>query len=197
VVAKGWNATKVLGGLTGPRGIIQDPAGNLIVVQSGEGISVHGVGSDGCTSSSKMLITQNNLNHGIQLSADGTTLYASSMTVVYKWTYNVNTTSVGNSTEIITGLHNGGHPSRTLLLAPHKPNLLLVSQGSDDNWDYEAINPAVSRAVIKVFDISAIPSGGYNYVTDRYLMGYGLRNEVAIVFDSKNLYVTTFCNETS
>lgn len=108
VVAKGWKAVKVLGGLTGPRGMIQDSAGNLLVVQSGKGISVHGVGADGCTTSSKLLISQNNLNHGIQLSADGATLYASSMTVVYKWTYNANTTSVGMSTEIITGLYNGG-----------------------------------------------------------------------------------------
>lgn len=43
--------------------------------------------------------------------------------------------------------------------------------------------------MIKVFDISAIPSGGYDYVKDGYLMGYGLRNEVAMVFDSNNMYV--------
>ncbi|TVY83852.1 Cellobiose dehydrogenase [Lachnellula suecica] len=187
VVAKGWNATKVLGGLTAARGIIQDSAGNFLIVESGKGISVHGVGSDGCTTFSKTLIPQNNLNHGIQLSADGTTLYASAMTVVYKWTYNVTSTSVGNSTSIITGLYNGGHPSRTLLLAPHKPNLLLVAQGSDDNWDYESIDPAVARAVVKVFDISAIPKDGYKYTTDGYLMGYGLRNEVGLVFDSNNM----------
>lgn len=189
VLAKGWNATKVLGGLTGPRGVIQDSAGNFLIVQSGKGISVHSVGSDGCTTSSKMLITQNTLNHGIQLSADGTTLYASSMTVVYKWAYNVTTTSVGNATAIISGMYNGGHPSRTLLIAPHKPNLMLVSQGSNDNWDMDSINPALGRSLMKVFDISAVPKGGYKYNTDGYLMGYGLRNEVGVTFDSNNMYV--------
>lgn len=138
------------------------------------------------------------MNHGIQLSADGTTLYASSMTMVYQWTYDVNTTSVGNSTEIIIGLYNGGHPWRTLLIASNQRNLLLVSQGSEDNWDFESINPAVSRAVIKVFDISAIRSAGYNYNTNGYLMGiYGLRNEVAVVFDDNNMYIFNLSNEIS
>ena len=190
VLASGWKATKVLGDLTSPRGIIFDTAGNLLIVQSGKGISVHAVSATGCVTSSKMLITLNSLNHGIQLSPDGKTLYASSMTQVYSWPYTVASTSVGTRSTIITGMFSGGsHLTRTLLIAPHKPNLLVVSHGSNDNIDNASVNPATARAIIKVFDLAAIPSGGYNYVSQGWNAGYGLRNEVGMAFDGNNMSV--------
>ncbi|KAF4637099.1 hypothetical protein G7Y89_g1005 [Cudoniella acicularis] len=187
VLAPGWKATKVLGGLTSPRSIEFDSVGNMLVVQSGKGITVHTVGADGCITGSKTLVSLNSLNHGIQFSADGKTLYASSMTNVYSWPYTASSTSVGTRTTIITGMYNGGHTTRTLLIAPHKPNLLLVSHGSNDNWDYASGNVKTARAIIKVFDLSAIPSGGYNYVSGGWNAGYGMRNEVGMAFDGNNM----------
>lgn len=84
----------------------------------------------------------------------------------------------------------GGHSTRTLLLSPNNPNLLAVSHGSNDNFDYPSGNPKTARACVKVFDLSAIPSGGYNYVSGGWLAGYGMRNEVGIAFDGNNMFVS-------
>jgi hypothetical protein len=80
----GWAAVKVKSGMISARGIVFDTAGNLLVVESGKGITAHTLDASGCIVSSKTLIKQNNLNHGICL--NGTALYASSMTAVWKWT---------------------------------------------------------------------------------------------------------------
>jgi glucose/arabinose dehydrogenase len=189
VLASGWKATKVLGGLTSPRSVIFDLAGNMLMVQSGKGISIHTMTADGCMTSSKMLISLNSLNHGIALSADGKTLYASSMTQVYSWPYTPTSASVGTRTTVVNAMYSGVHSTRTLLIAPHKPNLLIVSHGSNDNWDYDSGNPKVGRSCIKVFDLNATPSGGHNYVTGGWLAGYGMRNEVGMTFDGNNMLV--------
>lgn len=185
---KGWKATKVAGGLTQPRGVIFDYAGNLLVVQNGLGISVHKIGSDGCLVSSKTLITQRNLNHGIVLSNDGKTLYASSATTVFAWSYDSATMTVtGDSTTIVSGMDSTGHVTRTLAVPPKHPNLLTVSHGSNDNYDYGSADIKTGRSCIKVFDVTQTPSIGYNYVTEGYQMGYGLRNEVGLAFDGNGM----------
>jgi glucose/arabinose dehydrogenase len=186
-LASGWKATKIAGGLTNPRSIQFDSAGNMLVVQSGKGISYHVMSADGCVTSTKMLVSLNSLNHGLALSADGKTLYASSMTQVYTWPYDAAAASVGTRTTIITGMTSGGsHLTRTLALHPTNPNLLVVSHGSNANIDTAAGNPKTGRAIIKVFDLSKIPSGGYNYVSGGWNAGYGQRNEVGITFDNNN-----------
>jgi glucose/arabinose dehydrogenase len=189
VLASGWKATKVLGGLTSPRSLVVDSQGNMLMVQSGKGISVHKMGADGCVTATKMLVSLNSLNHGIALSPDSKTLYASSMTQVYSWPYDAAAQTVGTRSTIITGMYNGGaHTTRTLLMGAHAPNLLVVSHGSNDNFDYAAGNPKTGRAIIKVFDITMVPSSGsYNYPNDGYLAGYGMRNEVGITFDGNNM----------
>lgn len=187
-LAAGWKATKIAGGLTSPRSIQFDSAGNMLVVQSGKGISYHKMGADGCVTSTKMLISQNNLNHGIAMSPDGKTLYASSMTQAFSWPYDAAAGTLGTRTTIITGMVNGGsHLTRTLAIAPHAPNLLVVSHGSNSNIDTATSDPKTARAIIKVFDLSKIPSGGYNYVSGGYNAGYGQRNEVGICFDKNNM----------
>jgi hypothetical protein len=186
-LASGWSATKVLGGLTSPRSIQFDSAGNMLLVQSGKGISYHVMADTGCISSTKMLVSLNSLNHGIALSADGKTLYASSMTTAYSWPYDATAGTVGTRTTIITGMVNGGsHLTRTLALSPANPNLLVVSHGSNANIDTGASDPKTGRAIIKVFDLTKIPSGGYKYAADGYTMGYGQRNEVGMCFDNNN-----------
>jgi glucose/arabinose dehydrogenase len=165
----------------------------MLVIQNGKGITVHTMTADGCISATKTLVAANNLNHGIVLSLDGKTLYASTSTTVYSWPYTASSQTVGTRGTVVTGMYNGGsHTSRTLLIAPHQPNLLIVSHGSNANFDTAAGNKATARAIIKVFDLSTAPSAGYNYVSQGYNAGYGLRNEVGIVFDGNNMYVSHF-----
>ncbi|CAN9316726.1 unnamed protein product [Alternaria alternata] len=186
--AKGWKATKVAGDLTQPRGLIFDTLGNLLVVQNGLGITAHSVMPNGCLTSSKTLIPQRNLNHGIALSHDGKTLYASSATSVFSWTYDANTMSVSeNSTTILTGMDSRGHVTRTLSIPPQHPNLLIVSHGSNDNFDYGSADMKTGRSCVKVFDTTTIPENGYDYPTGGYQMGYGLRNEVGLAFDAEGM----------
>jgi hypothetical protein len=186
--AKGWKATKIAGGLIQPRGLVFDSVGNLLVVQNGLGITVHKVGSDGCFTASKTLIAQRNINHGIVLSLDGKTLYASSATSVFAWTYNPSAMSVSeNSRTLVTGMDSKGHVTRTLVIPPKYPNLLVVSHGSNDNFDYGAADINTGRSCIKVFDMTKTSASGYDYVTEGYQMGYGLRNEVGLAFDGNGM----------
>lgn len=186
--AKGWRATKVAGGLTQPRGLILDTAGNLLVIENGLGISAHKIGPDGCLTSSKTVLTQRNLNHGIVLSQDGKTLYASSATSVFAWSYDATTMTVSeNATTIITGMNSNGHVTRTLTIPPKHPKLLLVSHGSNDNFDYGSADIKTGRSCVKVFDTTVVPSIGYDYASEGYQMGYGLRNEVGLAFDGDGM----------
>lgn len=186
--AKSWKAVKVAGGMTQPRGLVFDTAGNLLVVQNGLGITAHKIGSDGCFASTKTVVTQRNLNHGIVLSQDGKTLYASTATSVFAWAYDASTMSVSaNSTTIVSGMDSNGHVTRTLVFPPKHPDLLIVSHGSNDNFDYGAADIITGRSCVKVFNITTTPAAGYNYATGGYHMGYGLRNEVGLAFDADGM----------
>jgi glucose/arabinose dehydrogenase len=129
-----------------------------------------------------------NLNHGIALSKDGKTLYASSATTVYAWDYDVTTASVsGSSRVVVNGMDSKGHVTRTLTFPPKYPNLLIVSHGSNDNFDYGAGDIKTGRSCVKVFDVSKTPTAGYNYASSGYNLGYGLRNEVGLAFDADGM----------
>ncbi|KAH3964132.1 hypothetical protein HBI56_167790 [Parastagonospora nodorum] len=185
---KGWRATKIAGGLTQPRGLVFDTAGNLLVVQNGLGISVHKIGPDGCFAASKTLVTQRNLNHGIALSEDGKTLFASSATSVFTWSYDSETMIVSETSRtVVSGMGSRGHVTRTLAIPPKHPNLLIVSHGSDDNFDYGSADIKTARSCVKVFNMTKSPVDGFNYVTEGYQMGYGLRNEVGLAFDGNGM----------
>lgn len=88
-------------------------------------------------------------------------------------------------------MFNGGsHTTRTLLIGAHAPNLLVVSHGSNENLDMASLNPGTARAIVKVFDLSKLPSAGYNYASGGYNMGYGLRNDIGITFDNNKMLVS-------
>ncbi|KLU82084.1 hypothetical protein MAPG_01161 [Magnaporthiopsis poae ATCC 64411] len=182
-LASGWKATKIAGNLTNPRGLAFDPLGNLLVVQSSYGVSVHTFGANGCINGTKGLILNSGLNHGLAVTPDGKHLYASSMTTVWRWDYDARTRSVSNQVVVIKGMNNGGHSTRALWLAPKNPNIILVQVGSNSNWDHASGNPAEGRSDIRAFDLSKTPAGGYNYVGGGFQMGYGLRNAVGVAFD--------------
>ena len=72
----GWRAGLVLSGLTMPRGIAVDPRGNLLVIQRGRGLTGHTLDANGCVTSTKTIIANTQINHGIDVTADGRRIIA-------------------------------------------------------------------------------------------------------------------------
>jgi len=79
---------------------------------------------------------------------------------------------------VINSIPAGGHNTRTLIF--DNDGLLYVSIGSLNDVDTDS-----TRARIKVFDISTIPSGGINWSAGK-IFADGLRNEVGLDFDAQN-----------
>ncbi|KAK8085812.1 Cellobiose dehydrogenase [Apiospora hydei] len=186
-LAEGWSAVKVADGLESPRHMAIDKEGRLLVAEQGKGLSQHTIdAATGCVTASKALVDDNQLNHGIYFSPDGLTLYASTSFNVYRWAYDPATGAIDADTKttLVTNMSTSGHTTRTLIIPPSKPNLLVVSVGSDGNFDMASVDPAVGRAIVKVFDISTVPEGGYIYADDGWAAGHGLRNEVGLAFDA-------------
>jgi glucose/arabinose dehydrogenase len=174
---------KIAGGLKQVRTIVWDPLGNMLVAQATRGISVHTFGADGCINSTAMLISGNQLNHGLALTPDGKTLYASGETAAYSWSYNPATRTISNQKTIVRGMSSGIHFTRTVAVVPQQPNLILVQVGSNSNFDMASAQPSTGRAIIKIFDTSKAPSNGFNYNTEGEVYGYGLRNTIGFVAD--------------
>ncbi|TFK32758.1 hypothetical protein BDQ12DRAFT_701066 [Crucibulum laeve] len=178
VVASGYRVTPVLGRLTTPRGIAIDTMGHLLVVQTGVGISAHTLDANGCVTSSKTIISDTSLNHGIDITA--TKIYASSSDIAWSWDYNPATMTATNRKTLVTGMYNIGHPTRTLLVSRKYPDYLVVSVGSNSNIDLPSFDPAAGRASVKVFDLRTVPVNGYSYP-------YGLRNDVGLAEDNAGI----------
>ncbi|KAF2030144.1 soluble quino protein glucose dehydrogenase [Setomelanomma holmii] len=181
-VAPGFRVQVVANNLRDPRGIQFDSAGGLLVVEQGHGISRLPLSGDGAC------VRQNSptqLNHGIALSQDGRTLYASSHSNVYAWTYDAQQGRVsGESRDIVEGMGDDeGHTTRTLLLSAKEPSLLLVSRGSVGNIDPQTVDVTTGVSTIKAFNISNITDSAYQHARDGLLLGWGLRNSVGVAED--------------
>ncbi|SPQ24994.1 4d3b44ca-5680-45f9-8ce3-4de2db4cd514 [Thermothielavioides terrestris] len=187
-VASGWTAVKLAGGLKQVRTIVFDPLGNMLVAEATKGISVHTFGPNGCINSTAMLISGSQLNHGLALTPDGTTLYASGESAAYSWSYNPATRTVSNQKTVIKGISSGIHFTRTISVVPKQPNLILVQVGAAANLDTAAAQTSTGRAIIKIFDTTKTPSGGFNYNTDGEVFAYGLRNTIGFVPDPNGVY---------
>ncbi|KAI1362054.1 soluble quino protein glucose dehydrogenase [Xylaria arbuscula] len=188
LTAPGWSFVKVAGGLQKPRGLVIDSEGRLLVVEEGVGISQHIVDANGCITSSNLIISDPELNHGVCLSPDGGILYSSSASSVFSRTYNQISGMVSqDAVLLVTGMATSGHVTRTLAIPPHHAELLVVSHGSDANIDQDTSDPRTARAIVKVFNISSIPMGGYNFASQGWNAGFGLRNEVGLAFDGNNM----------
>ncbi|KAK1826446.1 hypothetical protein QBC39DRAFT_364318 [Podospora conica] len=185
--ASGWTAVKLLGGLTQPRTVIWDTEGNMLVLQNRKGASVHTFGADGCVSSSAMLISGGGLNHGLALSPDGKTLYASSETTVYSWAYDAATRKISGQKTVVRGMATGIHSTRTVTVSTKDPNFILVQVGSNSNLDMPTLNKATGRSIIKVFDVTKAPASGWNYNTEGAVFAYGLRNEIGWAEDPNGI----------
>ncbi|KAI2641273.1 soluble quino protein glucose dehydrogenase [Xylaria nigripes] len=186
--APGWSYIKVADGLHSPRDLIFDSQGRLLIIQKGAGLSQHTVDVNGCITTMRLLISNADLNHGVCLSEDGMTLYASSAKSVFSWAYEPSTGNVSqDSVTVVSGMASSDHVSRTLIIPPHRPDLLIVSHGSNANIDPDAIHPDSASAIVKVFNVSSVPAGGYNFKSQGWNAGFGLRNEVGLAFDGNNM----------
>ncbi|KAK1779667.1 hypothetical protein QBC45DRAFT_392140 [Copromyces sp. CBS 386.78] len=194
VVRDGYEARLVATGLKKPRGVIVDSKGRLLVVESGKGITHLTIKDDGwpCLSVEKTttIVSMSDLNHGIELSADGKTLFASTSNSVYSWPYDADAIRVSDEKShktLISNMTNvgGGHSTRTLLISRKQPGILLVSRGSGSNIDNSATDYSAGISQIRAFDISDPnlgTSGGkvYDYPSEGWTIGWGLRNSVGV-----------------
>lgn len=158
--------------------MILDSAGHLLVVDSGNGVLIIVLAGGDCDSviSTKKLIADTTLNHGLALSDDGKKLYASNSDVVYSWDYDAASQTVSNIAKIVTGMLTDDHTTRTLLLSKSLPGKLIVSRGSTSNIDVESAQLSSGHAQIRYFDASGT---GQDWMSGQ-LIGWGLRNSVGI-----------------
>jgi len=172
-------------GLTTPRSIEFDTNGNLLVVESGLGLTSLVLQDNGgaclTVKSSQMVIQNTGLNHGLALSPDGKTLYASTTDAAYSWAYDAASMSVGKSNTTLVGdMTTSDHTTRTLLVPQKVNGLLVISRGSTANIDPEAELLSSGHSEVKAFNLTNITSAGYDFDTQGLRLGWGLRNSVGV-----------------
>ncbi|EMD00918.1 hypothetical protein BAUCODRAFT_118642 [Baudoinia panamericana UAMH 10762] len=183
-VAPGYVARLVANNLTSPRGIKFDTNGALLVIEQNSGIVALNLADSGSdcisVSSRRTVINDTTLNHGIEISNNGSTLYASSAEAVYSWPYSAQTQSNTSApTILVQNMTTSDHTTRTLKLSQKVPGLLLVTRGSTSNIDIDAEDITTGHSQIKAFNL-ANRTRPYNFDTDGLLLGWGLRNDVGI-----------------
>lgn len=103
------------------------------------------------------------------------------MDAAYSWAYDPENASVeGSSITLVHGMANGDHVTRTLLLSQKANNTLLISRGSDANFDGEAELLSSGHSQIRAFDLANVPDDGYDFSNDGQRLGWGLRNSVGM-----------------
>jgi glucose/arabinose dehydrogenase len=198
-VASGYVAKLVANNLTAPRGIKFDSQGHLLVVEQDVGITAltFSTSSQDCMSVAqrKLLIDNTALNHGIEISSNGTMLYASNPEAVFAWNYNPSTQAVtGSNQTLVENMTTSDHTTRTLLLPKHAPGLLVVTRGSTSNIDAEAADITTGHSQVKAFNLANM-TRPYDFDTDGLLLGWGLRNDVGI--DEEPIYGGIYSVENS
>ncbi|KAF2429121.1 soluble quino protein glucose dehydrogenase [Tothia fuscella] len=180
-VAKGFTARVIITGLKTPRQLLFDSEGNLLVMQNRKELTAYKMAYDGgCvkTTGSKRVLDAN-LNHGVDLTADGKTLFASNIDKIWSWGYDAKEMKTTTPpVKWMEGMRNTDHTTRTLLLSKKVPGQLLVSLGSGANVDYRALDINSGISQIRAFDVSGPPKV-YKY-TDGKVIGWGLRNSIGL-----------------
>lgn len=181
--APGYTVKRMARGLETPRGIIFDSTDRLLTVQ--RGIGVVGLTFSNTTNgtsqpTSKTVIADDTLNHGIELSSDGNTLYASSTESVFSWAYDPMTgANTSTPTILVSNMTTSDHTTRTLLLSRKAPGILFVARGSTSNIDPLAEDESTGHSQVKAFNITNM-TDTYDFNRDGLLLGWGLRNDVGI-----------------
>ncbi|KAE9372455.1 soluble quino protein glucose dehydrogenase [Stipitochalara longipes BDJ] len=185
VMASGYTATVVAKGLKTPREMVFDPLGNMLVVnQGGGGVSritwTDNGGLDVCSASITQIINDATLNHGLEITPDGKTIFVSSIASVFAYDYDPATGKVGTKKAVITGMSIPGpyHLTRTLRIPKSHPDILFVQRGSDGNIDTTAVQANSGKSQLRIFNISSILATPVAYASSGTLLGMGLRNSV-------------------
>nr|POE47656.1 hypothetical protein CFP56_00987 [Quercus suber] len=182
-VAAGYVARLVAQNLSMPRGIKFDASDNLLVVESGKGVTaLTFTTADGqCISESsrKTVVSDGTLNHGIEV--NGSTLFASSTDAVYSWAYDAGTMSNTSApTVLVQNMTGEDHTTRTLLASKFAPGSLVVTRGSVSNIDPDADDLASGHSQVKSFQVGSDGVSALDYSNDGVLLGWGLRNDVGV-----------------
>ncbi|KAJ6261644.1 hypothetical protein Dda_2442 [Drechslerella dactyloides] len=191
-ILPGFSLTKIAENLTHPRQIIVDRREQLVVSSLGEGL----IGfkttydSNGCPSATnrKVLVPDNGLNftHAVLFSSDYKTLYASTPDVALSWEYDSRLFEVRGEAKVLVkgmALKNPLAITRAMAIPRKYPNLLLVFRSSEGDNDVAASMVSTGRSMVKIFDLSKVPSGGYDYVKDGTTFAYGVRDSVDMIED--------------
>ncbi|RPB03191.1 soluble quino protein glucose dehydrogenase [Choiromyces venosus 120613-1] len=169
-----------------PRSLLFDHSGNILVSGDPDGINVLKIRDNGIGCiiyDGKFLLegtSELKLTHGLALSKDGKTLFASSADEVYSWRYDARSSAIDNSSRkvVVTGMNSEDHTTRTLLTSDLYSDVLLVSRGSNQNIDAEAKDITKGKCMIKAFSLSKTEE--QNFTTQGNLLGWGLRNSVGM-----------------
>ena len=121
------------------------------------------------------------MNHGLALSTDGKTLYASSVESVFAWDYDAQAGTVGTSRVVIDNMSSNDLVTRTLLISEKQPGYIVVSRGGTDD-DAAATILSSGLSQIRAFNLANLTSVSkpYDFDTSGRLLGWGLRNSVGI-----------------
>ncbi|KAF4425093.1 L-sorbosone dehydrogenase [Fusarium acutatum] len=212
VTAPGWEYSVVHNKFIQPRTILFDSEGALLVLDSVGGIQ-HVLLDDTdpaggrCVRMAKKttLLKKDSLNHGLALSKDGRTIYASSPKSVFSYSYDPVNVTLDKESEkmVVDNMASDGHTWRSLLISQKSPDMLIVSRGSGLNLDPGAETLSSGRAQIRAFNMSALdPSSPdmkpYDFANDGVRLGWGLRNAQGLaehpvtggIFSTENSYET-------
>lgn len=133
------------------------------------------------TSPPSVTNTRPQLTHGIEISADGETLYASSSDKVFSWTYDAAAGTLTDQRTLIVNMNGFNHVTRTLLLSRKQPEMLLLSRGSGENLDRRASDITTGISQLRAFNLTETADGSpLNFNTAGRVVGWGLRNSVGI-----------------
>ncbi|KAK6525350.1 hypothetical protein TWF694_005489 [Orbilia ellipsospora] len=194
-ILPGFSLTKLADNFTHPRQLVIDRRGHLVISSLGQGL----VGlktsydSNGCpsTTSKKILVPDNGLNftHAVLFSSDYKTLYASTPDLAMSWEYDSRLFEVKGEAKILVkgmALANPLAITRAMGIPKNYPNTLLVFRSSEGDDDTAASKISTGRSMIKMFDLTKVPSGGYDFVKDGTVFAYGVRDSVDMAEDRYN-----------
>ncbi|KAJ6259648.1 hypothetical protein Dda_5286 [Drechslerella dactyloides] len=184
-LATGYQATLVATGLETPRQLIFDTKGRLLVLDRGVGVKQFRVDNCGLLTEGVTIIPDTGLNHGLTITPDGQTLFASTSDAAYAWAYNPWTGQATGKTTLVTGMASGGHTTRSLLVPKANPDLLIISVGSDGNLDEGTTEYSSGRSQIRGFQWKDLVNNPVVFKESGVNFGWGLRNSVGIRDDSK------------
>ncbi|KAL8408489.1 hypothetical protein RB594_007069 [Gaeumannomyces avenae] len=188
VVAAGWQAQIVASGMQKPRTLEFDSAGGLLVLDAGRGVFRLTFKDNGGTclevDQTTVVVNSTALNHGMALSTDGRTLYASTAQSVFRWSYDAGTGQVaaGGPQEVVTNMRNNAQTTRTLLMSRRAGGQLVVTRGSSAELDPAALSLDSGLSQIRAFDTTRLGpgSGAMDFASEGRRLGWGLRNSVAV-----------------